>query len=296
MMLREVVQGASFRAVGNAHAVSATTVERRIKGVALQLCQQIGIDGLNADGAIYVRRLRHHRDEILQALAWFQPPPTTAKPRTCRILSRDEVRLGARRIHAISSCGLHDLSLYFLLFATGAWPLEITQLQVRDFLRVNGQIRWESTMRAEIANNRRARPLLFCNDVLNTTLLAYLDERRCTMHGLGDASTYRGHAPESRLIVRSDGQDYPIIHHEPNTHRAYRCGPILEAYRRIFRQTGISGLNVRTAHLSTMAWLYQRGADEDQVGLLLGIRNRWVVRSHLARPQQTLQFLAEAWF
>jgi len=300
-MLRDVVQGASYRSVGSTHDLSATAVERRIKSIALQLCQQIGIDGLDEDGAIFVRRLRHHRDAILQALAWFNPP-SSQQPRSRRILSGDEVRLGAKRIRNTSSNTLHDLSLYFLLFATGAWPLEIAQLQVRDVLQVNGYVRRESTLRAEIANNGRARPLLFCSDVLNATLLAYLNERRGNAQGASDIANYRGLDPESRLVVRSNGQDYPVLKQGAIKRHAYRCGLILEAYRKIFRQaglsglSGLSGLNVRTAHLSTMAWLYQRGADEDQIGLLLGIRNRWVVRSRLARPQKPLQYLAEGWF
>jgi hypothetical protein len=80
-MLRAVIGGETYEAVAMRFGVSRTAVERRIKSVAVQLTQVVGVDGLKEEGAAFVRRLRQHRDAILVALEGFEPqPPVGARP------------------------------------------------------------------------------------------------------------------------------------------------------------------------------------------------------------------------
>ena len=96
-MLRAVVGGETYEAVAGCFGVSRTAVERRIKSIAVQLTQVVGVDGLKEEGAAFVRRLRLHRDAILVALAGFEPlPPKSGRP--ARVLSSPEVAQGAVRI------------------------------------------------------------------------------------------------------------------------------------------------------------------------------------------------------
>ena len=66
-MFRAVIGGETYEAVAKRFGVSRTAVERRIKSVAVQLTQVVGVDGLKEEGAAFVRRLRLHRDAILVA-------------------------------------------------------------------------------------------------------------------------------------------------------------------------------------------------------------------------------------
>ena len=72
-MLRAIIDGDTYEVVAGHFGVSRTAVERRIKSVAIQLTQVVGVDGLKEEGAAFVRRLRLHRDAILVALDGFEP-------------------------------------------------------------------------------------------------------------------------------------------------------------------------------------------------------------------------------
>ena len=67
-MLREVIDGDPYATVAQRWGLSRSAVDRRIKGLAVQLTQAVGVDGLQESGAAFVKRLRMHRDAILQAL------------------------------------------------------------------------------------------------------------------------------------------------------------------------------------------------------------------------------------
>ncbi len=73
----------------------------------------------------------------------------------------------------------------------------------------------------------------------------------------------------------------------------YVCRPLLEIYRKIFRQADIPGLCTQSARLTLMSRMYERGADEDQVGLVLGIADRSAVREQLPRPRPELSKVLE---
>ena len=52
-MLRAVIGGETYEAVAMRFGVSRTAVERRIKSVAVQLTQVVGVDGLKEEGAAF---------------------------------------------------------------------------------------------------------------------------------------------------------------------------------------------------------------------------------------------------
>ena len=81
-MLRSVVDGATYEAVALQFGISRTAVERRIKSIAVQLTQEVGVDGLKEEGAAFVRRLRLRRDAILVALDQFTPAAPSGEAQT----------------------------------------------------------------------------------------------------------------------------------------------------------------------------------------------------------------------
>lgn len=276
-MLRAVVDGATYDAVAMRFGVTRTAVERRIKAVAARLSKAVGIEGLNAEGVAFVQRLRQHRDAILVALAGFEPPAPFG-PRHYRVVSSEEITQAAQRIKGRSSRPWHDQSLFYMLFATGARPLEIARLEVRDYLNPNGSVRRESEMRAEAAITGKPRPLYFTSTRLDDALAAYLGERSEHGMGTGPGSDYRGLDPHSCLFLSPAGLGFAIKPYGEDGQRRYLCRPILEAYRKLFRQSDLRDVTPLSARHTVAARLYERGADEEQVGLLLGISGRSAVR------------------
>lgn len=289
-MLKAVIDGATYETVAVCFGVSRTAVERRIKAIAVQLSQIADIDGLNEDGAAFVRRLRHHRDAILMALVEFEPQKAAGQ-RSNRIVTLEEIVQGGKRIKGRSARPWHDLSLFYLLFATGARPLEIARLEVRDYLNLDGSIRRVSELRAEAAITHKVRPLYFASTRLDEALAPYLAERLQNKQGIGQAESYRGLDPLSRLFLSATGDGFLITPYGEPGQRRFLCRPILETYRKLFRYAGMRGVTALSVRRTVVARLYERGADEDAVGLILGISERSAVRELLARHKPTIEQL-----
>lgn len=284
-MLHAVLDGDTFEAAATRFGVTRTAVERRVKALVLQLMQSVGVDGLNDAAAGQVRRLRRHRAAILAALAQFELPAADAMPP--RVLSVDEVALGAQRIAARSGRVQHDLALYHLLFATGLRPIEVARLVVGDYLAHDGLVRRSSILRTEAALAGRPRPLYFGQRPLDDALGAYLHQRRQDGHGRGADDRWHGLDPTSPLLLSATGEPYLVPAHDDDTRLC--CRPLLETCRKLFRLAGIPGLCVQSVRLTLAARLYAHGADEDQVGEVLGIAERRAVRDLLPRPRPSLQ-------
>ncbi len=289
-MLRSVIDGATYASVAAAAGVTRTAVERRIKDIAVSLCSRIGIDGMNVGAAVFVQRLRLHRKEVLEALDEFEP--RRAPKRRCGgVVSSEDLVAGAQRIRGRSSRPSHDQALFYLLFATGARPLEIARLEVRDYLNADGSVRVASEMRPEVAISGKARPMFFTSSRLDAVLDRYLAERLEKGQGLGSSDAYRGLDPLSRLFLSSTGEGFAITEHGRPGQRRHLCRQILETYRKLFRYAELRNVTPLSVRLTLVSRLYERGADEDQVGLLLGISGRSAVRGSFPRPRPTVSEL-----
>lgn len=208
-----------------------------------------------------------------------------------RILNAQEITEGALHILSRSHQPHEDLGLYYILLATGARPLEIARLEVRDYLDVNGCVRHVSEFRSEVAINGRSRPLFFRSRRLDQALGSYLAERFARKLGLGVDGSYRGFHPASRLFLSSSGRGFEITPYEVNGQRHFQCRSILEAYRRIFRYAEFEDMTALRARHTVAAELYARGADEAQIGLLFGIADPRAVRALFPRDSHSLEKL-----
>ena len=291
-MLKAVIDGETYDVVAARFGVTRTAVERRVKSIAVQLTQAVGIEGLNEGGTAFAQRLRRHRDAILVALAEFEPPKPYG-PRQTRVVSTDELAQAALRIKGRSSRPWHDQALFYMLFATGARPLEIARFEVRDYLNADGSVCRESRVRAEVAITGKERPLYFSSTKLDALLMPYLRERVEQGLGLGQPGAYGGLDPRSRLFVSATGVGFPITPYgKPGQHR-YLCRAILEAYRKLFRYSGLKDVSSLSVRYTVASRLYDRGADEGQVGLLLGIGQRSAVRELMPRRKRTMAELVD---
>ena len=294
-MLRAVLAGGTYEEVAKEYGTTRTSVERRIKALAVRIARRVVIDGLNEDGAAFVRRLRAHRDALLEALEALEDDELAAapEPHAVRILTDDEVATGARRIGARSPHPLEDLALYYLLLASGARPLEIARLQVSDYLALTGEVRVRSELRSEVAITGRARPLHFRSGRLTAAIDDYLAMRVRLRQGMGSDEHYRGLDPSGRLFLSSSGQGFEILAYGAEGQRRFRCRAIQETYRKIWRYADFKHFTTLVARHTVADRLYERGADEAQVGLLLGISERAAVREMFPRRLPTLDQLTE---
>lgn len=293
-MLREVLSGETYDAVAERYGTTRTNVERRTKALVGRALAAVGIDGLNEEGIGFVRRLRAHRESVLAAVEALQDlRPSGPVAREIRILSEEEVNTGARRIRARSQQPLEDLVLYYLLFVTGARPLEIARLEVSDYLDADGSVRRRSEMRAEVAITGRTRPMYFRSVRLDEALDEYLAYRLTNKLGLGCATDYRGMAPHSPLLLSPSGCGYEISRYGSEGQRRFRCRGIQEAYRKLWRYAEFKQLTSLGVRHTVAARLYDRGADEMQVGLLLGIVERSAVREMFPRRLPSLSQLTD---
>jgi integrase len=291
-MLKGVVEGRTYDAVAADFGITRTAVERRVKGIATRLSAEVGVPGLNDGGVAFVRRLRLKRDAILVALEHFNPQPSR-NTGPAHIVSTAEINQAVHRIRGRSAQPARDIALFFMLFATGARPLEIARIDVRDYLHPDGSVRRESELRAEATITGRSRPLFFASSKLDDALGAYLRVRLQSRQGLGLTTAFRGLDPDSRLFLTATGCGFQITPYgEPGQHR-FLCRPILETYRKLFRYADVEGATALSVRHTVVARLYERGADEEQVGLVLGISDRSAVRGLFPRSRPTMARLVD---
>ena len=80
---------------------------------------------------------------------------------------------------------------------------------------------------------------------------------------------------------------YCSVRYQRKTHR-WRFG-----FPSLFRYAELKGLSAQSARLTVISRMYERGADEDQVGAILGIGERSAVRELLPRLKPTLAELLD---
>lgn len=276
-MLREVLQGRTYEAVAVRFDLSRTAVERRVKGLAAELVERVGVDGLDRSATRFVQRLRAQRRAVLEALERLESAvPSTGRAR--RVVSEEEVERGAARIGIRSEQPSRDQALFYLLFATGARPLEVARLVVGDYLQPDGRVRISSEMRAEVSISGRRRPLYFSSPRLNAAMDRYLAERSGSGSNDSPTKAYRGLEPWSPLFVDAAGEGFIITRTMTEGRSRFLCRQILETYRRLFRQADMPDVTPVSARRMLASRLHARGGDEEQLGLLFGLSSRRSVR------------------
>lgn len=154
--------------------------------------------------------------------------------------------------------------------------MEIALLEVRDYLKPDGGVRRESQVRAEVAPRApvaiagKVRPLHFASTKHDTLLGPYLQERAEQEFRRGRGRLIWGPEPEQPLIPvgRRHGLSYHALCKAGQ--RRHLCRAILEAHCKLFRYSGLKDVTSLSVRHVVASRLHDRGANEDQVNLLLG--------------------------
>lgn len=274
-MLRAVAAGIDYGHIAAAHGVTKSTVSTRVRRLAHALQRIVGVIDVDEDASPTAHLLRSHQPAYLEALEHFHPNAAPALNRHPAILTPAHIDMLLRKIDRHSHAPLRDRALLLLLFTTGAKPLEIAQLAVRDYLDLAGHVRRASILRAAIASNGADRPFPFDCERTSAAIDDYLQERLAHNWGTSGTSGYRGLDPAGRLFLSRDGRPMLIGHPEG---RQVICKEIHDIYRRIFMHGGLSGVNTICARRMAALRLWRNGATTREIGQALGLRQTAVVK------------------
>lgn len=287
-MLKEVLAGKTYAAVAAQYGVTRTAIERRVKGAVLRVYKEVGIEGLNEEGLGFVGRLRACGSAITAALERYEPRIPQNKRRD-HVLTDEDIRLAVQKTRMRSPCAKRDVALLHVLLTTGARPLEIARLEVGDYLNADGSVREESVMRAEVATNRKARPLFFASSKVRESIDAYLTERAGQGFGTGKEAGFRHLDPHSRLFLTETGAPFEIVARHRHRRTRFLCRGIHDTYRRIFRRIDIPGLSALGVRHTVATRLVERGATGKQIGEMLGIEGKKALRNFVCKSDPPLQ-------
>lgn len=263
----------TYEAVARDHGLTRTAVERRVKTLVLRLIRETGVDGLNESRALFVRNLRAHRAAIESALQRHKPVVTFERDTEPVVLSDEDIQAALRRVRMRTGTPERDVAMVWILLATGLRPLEVARLAIGDYLGRDGAVRLQSEVRAGVAVNRRERPLYFSSAAARAAIDAYLQARpRTGLRTPAGDQAYRGFHPDEALFLSQDGQAFKVESIPSASGTRYLCQEIHYAYRKIFRRIGVPGLSALNVRHTVMDRLGRRGANESQIGELLGVR------------------------
>jgi hypothetical protein len=300
-MLRALIAGASCERIAEDHGITKSAVSQRVRALANDLQQIVGVMDVDENESPTAALIRHHGDAYLEALEHFVPDAASTwrgqviELATCRLAQH------LTKIARHSRCVERDSALLLILFSTAAKPLEIAQLEVRDYLNEFGAVRQQSNMRADIAVNGKERPLLFCDPALIAAIDTYLVLRRSEGMAIHEESSYRGLRPQSRLFLTRTGEPMAMKRSGPGSKHLV-CKEIHEIYRRIFALDGHSGINTGMARRLAAHRLHMDGANAEEIGAALGVKKLAVYkllrsidgepRSSPYRPNGTIDLAA----
>lgn len=271
LMLRALVAGASCDQIATNFGVTKSAVSQKIRMLANDLQQIVGVVGVDEDESPTAATIRYHGDAYLEALEHFVPDAASIWRGQVIELAICRLEQHIAKIARHSRCVERDTALLLILFATAAKPLEIAQLEVRDYLDESGEVRLHSSIRSDIAVNGKARPLHFSDPALTCAIDVYLSRRRADGAGTHDDASYRGLQPRSRLFLSRSGNAMAVKSSGLGS-RHLVCKEIHEIYRRIFAHGGHSGINTALARRLAARRLQQGGADIDEIGAALGVK------------------------
>ena len=289
-LLRQVLDGRTFGEVGETTGLSRAAVEKRVKAIDREVRATVGVVGAPDDGSMSAREMRRLREAYLEAIEHYRPRKQD-RQHDHRMLTDGELEHAVETARRRSRCPNRDVALLYLLFATGAKPLEIARLRVGDYLNRDGSVRVESRIAEDVAVSGKARPLFFASTKLVGAIDAYLKERVQQGHGVSDDSHYRGLDPSSRLFLTEDGTPMAVVVKSDGEHRRQVCGSILDIYRKLFERAGLRGVSTLAARRMVAMRLHDRGCDLAQIGEALGIRDRDSIRRLIPRARGPLRDL-----
>ena len=277
LMLRTLIAGASCDQIAAEFGVTKSAVSQKIRMLANDLQQIVGVVGVDEGESPTAATIRHHGEAYLEALEHFVPDAASAWRGHLIELASCRLQQHIAKIARHSRCVERDTALLLILFSMAAKPLEIAQLEVRDYLDESGEVRLRSSIRADVAVNGVARPLHFSDPALTTAIDAYLLRRSAEGMATHRRASYRGLHPDSRLFLSRAGRPM-TIKRSGSGHQHLVCKEIHEIYRRIFAYGGHSRINTALARRLAARRMHLNGANVEEIGAALGVKKLAVLK------------------
>ena len=173
-----------------------------------------------------------------------------------------------------------DVALLLVAYGTGLMPNEIAKLLVSDYLQANGQTRIESLVRAEIAFNGKARPLLWASAKVRAAIDGYLEHRLAFRHGITTSpAAYRGLDHQGPLFLTGEGEPFAFTRRVTTAGAiSYSCESLAEIFRRLHQQAGIANGNSSSARRTFAVLLHRQGRSAKLIQELIGVSSLSVVK------------------
>src|SRR5262245_3504934 len=279
-MLVRVLEGAPYSVVAKEFGVGHSAVEKRVKAVERRLRHLIGVTGADAEEPLHIHQMRALRQEYLKAIDALRNTPVVEK-KIRRQITEEDLARAAELTRRHSNCPTRDTALLYAVFATGAKPIEIARLRVRDYLTADGVAVEEAILDEQTAFNGKPRCIFFCNRQAVQAIDAYLEERLRLGHGTRTSQQFRGLDPDSNLFLTNDGRGMQITSRVKGDKRRHHHAVILDTYRRIFARAGLRGVSALSVRRMIAGRLQQRGYRLSFIGEVLGIRQRSSVKALL---------------
>ncbi|WP_295638385.1 hypothetical protein [uncultured Methylibium sp.] len=279
----------SYREAGARHGIARSTAEKQVKALVRLAASQTPIGTLNGAALSSLALLRAARDDVLRAVQAFDPAAGAHRgmPRW-----DGEFAEALKSLRSQSENANRDVALLLLLFSTGAKPLEIAVLRVRDYLTQDGQARDCADIGHLEDGQPGRRPLYFLSQRLRSALDAYLEERFRRGLGVSGQPGYRGLVADSSLFLTKDGRSFEVKARSNSDPRPI-CPVLVATYRRILVRAGMPGMTMQSARRHVAQRLLARGATRFQVGELLGIVHQRSVQRLLRRAAPSIEYLVK---
>lgn len=287
MLSMVVEQGRSFAEAGARFGLTRSTAERAVKRLVAD-AYELPADRPDEAPAAFLKRIAPIRTEVLSACLAHTP---YTKQAARSVLTSLDIDGGVELLRSRSQNANRDVALLLVLLGTGAKPIEIARLQVRDYLDSTGAVRSIAEMPAAATANGQSRAIHFTSSRVRSAVDDYLVERQRRGLGVGESSTYRGLDPLSGLFLTDKGQAFEVHPRGANDPRLV-CRLILSTYQTIFKRAGWPGYTAQAARRQVARGLCERGADVAEVGQLLGIALRSSVRRLLKAPAVTVDAIS----
>jgi site-specific recombinase XerD len=162
-------------------------------------------------------------------------------------------------------------------------PNEAAKLLISDYLEPDGGVRVQSIVRAEIAFNGKARPLLWTSSKIRQAIDDYLSYRLAARQGVTTTpSAYRGLDPHASLFRTSDGEPFSFTRRVTGSGAiSYSCETLTEIVRRLHQQAGIEGGNASAARRTFAVRLHRDGRSLKLIQQLIGVSNLSAVKNFI---------------
>jgi site-specific recombinase XerD len=197
------------------------------------------------------------------------------------VVEHHQVRHALKVAAVTGQNAARDVALLLVFYGTGLTPNEVAKLMLSDYLSADGDVRAETLLRAEIAFNRKPRPLIWASSKICTAIDDYLAYRLAVRHGVTTSTAaYRGLDPNSPLFLTGEGEPFAFTRRiTPAGTVSCSCESLTEIVRRLHLQAGIVHGNASAARRTFAVRLHRDGRSLKLIQQLIGVSSLSAVKN-----------------